>query len=302
MGECLIIRTGGGSDTSDATATADNVLTGYSCYANESLIIGSMIDQSELANQTLGPGGSFTIPEGYHDGNTKVEVSALSGSTSANAAAANILSGYTGWVNGSLVTGTMTNRGTVNKTLAANSSYTIPAGWHSGSGKVTQSLTTQAGKTVTPKTSNQTVCAASRWTTGNVIIAGASTLTATNIKNNVTIFGVKGTCNEIDGDYKIFWKGESVGDCLSGGTSLNVPSGCSLSGYREPYNYNMNAYYDGAVDSDKLEWKGLYYCTSSISTLQSVHEKYPWFNIYQFRFRIVNQSTTDKTYWFYAFL
>ena len=38
------------------------------------------------------------------------------------------------------ITGTMPNRGAVNHTLAINGTYTIPAGYHNGAGKVTQSI------------------------------------------------------------------------------------------------------------------------------------------------------------------
>ena len=192
MGECLIIRSGGGTDTSGATATAARVLSGYTCYVNDVKITGTMANQG-TKNASLNAGGSYTIPAGYHSGSGKVTANALSGQTSATATAARILSGRTAWVNGSKLTGTMTNRGAISQKLAANGSYTVPAGWHNGSGKVTQSLTTQGAKNVTPKTTNQTACAASRWTTGNIVIVGSSTLKAGNIKKGVKIFNVTGT-------------------------------------------------------------------------------------------------------------
>ena len=191
MGECLIIRGGGGTDTSDATATASVVLSGYTCYVNDQLIAGSMPVQT--LNQKLGAGGSVTIPAGYYDGSSSViSTSTLAEETAANAASSHILSGYNAWVNGSKVNGSMTNRGNISHSLAANGSYTVPAGWHVGGGRVTQSLTTQGAKTVTPKTTNQTACAASRWTTGNIVVLGSSNLTAGNIRNGVWIFGVLG--------------------------------------------------------------------------------------------------------------
>lgn len=190
MGECLIIRAGGGTDTSNATATANTVLSGYSCYANDELVIGAITPQS--TNAELNPGEECAIPEGYHDGTGVISATTLSSQTSGTANASRILSGRTAWVNGNQITGSMTNRGAVNQNLSANGSYTIPSGWHSGSGKVTQSLTTQGAKSVTPTTSNQTACAANRWTTGTIVILGSSNLKAANIKNGVTIFGVKG--------------------------------------------------------------------------------------------------------------
>ena len=53
-----------------------------------------------------------------------------------DATASQILSGKKAMVKGNTITGTMTNRGAVTNTLNAGGSYTIPAGYHNGSGKV----------------------------------------------------------------------------------------------------------------------------------------------------------------------
>ena len=207
MGECLIIRSGGGTDTSNANATAAQVLSGYTCYVNDTKITGTM-PNCGTRSATLNAGGSFTIVEGHHNGSGVVTVRSLSDHTPGTAGAAHILSGKTAWVSGSKRTGTMTNRGAVSQSLAANGSYTIPAGWHNGSGKVNQSLTTQGAKSVTTKTTNQTACSANRWTTGTITIVGSSSLTAGNIKNGVWIFGVKGTFRGwVDADYVLINNG-----------------------------------------------------------------------------------------------
>lgn len=57
----------------------------------------------------------------------------------ANASAEQILSGYTAYVNGSKIIGNMTNRGAVSRTIDPGESYTIPAGYHNGSGRVSAS-------------------------------------------------------------------------------------------------------------------------------------------------------------------
>lgn len=57
----------------------------------------------------------------------------------------------------------------------------------------TKQLPTQAAKTVTPGTTNQTAVASGRYTTGDVVVAGDANLTAENIAEGVTIFGVTGT-------------------------------------------------------------------------------------------------------------
>lgn len=82
----------------------------------------------------------------------------------ATAAAAEILATKTAYVDGAKVTGSMPNRGAVTGTITTKAGqYTIPQGYHDGSGKVGISSTEQAK-----------------------IIAG-------NIKSGVTILGVTGT-------------------------------------------------------------------------------------------------------------
>lgn len=62
-----------------------------------------------------------------------------------------------------------------------------------GTKSSTKQLTTQAAKTVTPGTANQTAVASGRYTTGAVTVKGDANLVAGNIKNGVSIFGVAGT-------------------------------------------------------------------------------------------------------------
>lgn len=63
----------------------------------------------------------------------------------ATAADSEILTGKTAYVKGSKKTGTMTNNGSVTGTISTKAeSYTIPQGYHDGSGKVQISATEQA--------------------------------------------------------------------------------------------------------------------------------------------------------------
>lgn len=78
----------------------------------------------------------------------------------ATATAAEILATKTAYVSGNKLTGTMPNRGAIEGTITTLSPYTVPQGYHDGSGTVSVSSTN---------------------------------ITAGNIKSGVTILGVEGT-------------------------------------------------------------------------------------------------------------
>lgn len=111
---------------------------------------------------------------------------------SGNATASDLLSGKTATTDAGEITGTMPNRGAVSQSLAINNTYTIPEGYHNGSGQVTQSIPTKGAATITPGTTNQTI-AAGQYLTGNQTIVGSTNLVANNIKQGVNIFGVVGS-------------------------------------------------------------------------------------------------------------
>lgn len=87
-----------------------------------------------------------------------------SNTTDANAAASEILSGKTAYVNKNKITGEMPNNGAVSGTISTKAgTYTVPAGYHSGLGSVAISSTEQAK------------------------------IIASNIKSGIQILGVTGT-------------------------------------------------------------------------------------------------------------
>lgn len=96
------------------------------------------------------------------------------------------------------------------------------SGYLASGTKKTKSLTTQAAKTVTPTTSNQTAVASGRYTTGAVTVKGDSNLVAGNIKKGTSIFGVTGS-----------YEGSGGG----GGTNVET---CTVT-IQVPYSYNANS-------------------------------------------------------------
>ena len=208
-----------------ADAVASNILVNKTAWINGNKIVGTMPDRSAV-NSALNCGGSYTIPAGYHNGSGKITANSLASQTSATAQASHILVDKTAWVNGSKVTGIMTDRAAVNSALNCGGSYTIPAGYHNGSGKITAnslasqtSATARAGDILSGKTAwvngskitgnivnrgavNTTVNVGNTYTipvgyhngSGKVTAGGnIDNLKAENIKKGVTILGITGT-------------------------------------------------------------------------------------------------------------
>lgn len=90
---------------SQTDATANKILKDYKAYSNGQLITGSM-ENIGAVNQTLNAGESYTIPEGYHNGNGTVTAASLVNQTQATATEEDIAEGKTAWVNGAKITGT----------------------------------------------------------------------------------------------------------------------------------------------------------------------------------------------------
>ena len=194
MGICLIVKSGGGVDTSTATATADKILSGYTLYSNDNKITGNMANIGTQTTSGLNVGTSVTINAGWHNGSGTVITNTLSSQTSADIPDASwCLYSYTYWKNGVKYTGTMGNIGAKSWSIGANGSQTIEGGWHNGSGTVKQSINVDNGEWgPTPTTTNQQLCwqgwyySKNRWCWGN------GNLVAGNIKKGVSIFGVWG--------------------------------------------------------------------------------------------------------------
>lgn len=182
-------------DVQSVTAAAADVLANKVIVESDGTVTaGTMPNNGAVTGSVTPAAPTYTIPAGYHNGSGTVsattETKSATPSTSSqtitpttgkflssvtvdaipakygdttgdDAVAANLLSGKKAHTisNGAAtqITGTMTNRGAVSKTLDAtsnNQSYTIPAGYHNGSGTVDIVL---EEKSVTPSTSSQPI-------------------------------------------------------------------------------------------------------------------------------------------------
>ena len=195
-------------NVSSVTATAADVLTGKVIVsATGESVAGEMVNNGAVTRTLDATTGnqSYTIAQGYHSGLGSVSIvlesksatpttssqtitptagKVLSSVTVAaipsqyqdvsnvDATAADVLAGKTiVLANGTEVEGTMTNRGAVSKTLDAttgNQSYTVPAGYHNGSGKVQIVLET---KSATPTTASQDITPTSGKVLSKVTVA-----------------------------------------------------------------------------------------------------------------------------------
>lgn len=143
----------------------------------------------------------------------------------ATAVQSNVLTGYTfgGSASDEIQTGTMPNRGTTNGSITTNGgTYTVPEGYHSGSGKVTYTLPSVAGGTTyTPTAAAQTISLSGKYLKSNIAVAGSSNLIAKNIVSGKNIWGVAGSHRNFANVHTVY-NGSSFDGFLTGGVLTNV--------------------------------------------------------------------------------
>lgn len=62
------------SDTTDATATAAEILSSKTAYVNTNKLTGTMPNRGAVAGTISGVSESYAIPNGYHDGSGNVSI------------------------------------------------------------------------------------------------------------------------------------------------------------------------------------------------------------------------------------
>jgi peptidoglycan hydrolase CwlO-like protein len=125
-----------------------------------------------------------------------------------NSTADKILAGYKAYSGGKLLTGTMVNQGAVSSNLNGGQSYTIPAGYHNGSGKIiANSLASQTSATAT---SEDILTGKTAWVNG-IKLTGSNKGYETGYND--------GYSESSDKEYKIIQKGAN-----SGSFTLSIPA------------------------------------------------------------------------------
>lgn len=156
--------------------------------------------------------------------------------------------------NGNVITGSMPNPSVATPSISVSTgglitvSSTQEEGYVTASTKTaTKQLTTQAGTTITPGTTQKTACASGRYTTGNIYVAGDSDLKSSNIKYGVNIFGVTGSYGQGLSETIIM----SIGD---GWASNLYPYSSSGSYYIYRIPYSNNGTFPANPSSGEGKW------------------------------------------------
>nr|DAT66226.1 MAG TPA: tail protein [Caudoviricetes sp.] len=187
--------TGGGTDTSDATATAGDILSGKTAYVAAGKVTGTIASKS--SSNLTASGATVTVPAGYYPSQASKSVATATQATPSI---------------------TVSSAGLITAKSTQSAGYVS-----SGTKSATKQLTTQGAQTITPGTSNKTI-ASGRYLTGTQTIKGDANLVAANIKKGVSIFGVAGTNEGEDIVQKVISEGTELGTAEKR-VSINVSIG-----------------------------------------------------------------------------
>lgn len=222
-----------GIDTSNATATNEDLVQGKTAYANGVKLVGiaKTYDEgyhkghSDGYQEALDSGQDDVYNNGYNDGYNIGRDDGIAITNDATALAEHILDGETAYIKGEKIEGIMPNNGAVSQALdIENDSYIIPEGYHNGMGTVSIEMTNNGSvsqvldknttkftipegyhdgtgeisivtdyRVVSAKPQQQVIQPEDGKVLTSVIITSQGNATEGNIKPGVTICGVTGT-------------------------------------------------------------------------------------------------------------
>ena len=198
----------GGIDTSDATATSGDILSGKTAYVDGEKVTGTIATKTS-SNITVS-GATVTVPSGYYSAQVSKAVITVSQATPV--------------ITINSATGLITAE-------AIQSAGYVVAGTKSG----TKQLAFQAAQTITPGTTNKTI-AANTYLGGVQTIKGDANLVPSNIVSGKSIFGVVGTATVGGGENPFTWTVSKISNA-SYGFALNA------NGYYESQNKGIKSSY-----------------------------------------------------------
>lgn len=211
---------------SNGTAGANQILKGWTAWSGKKLIEGQMPNNQNVS-KALNCGESYTVPAGYHAGGGKVTANSLASQTKATATKERILTGYTAWVNGVQVPGSMANQGKKTASLNAGQSYPIPQGYHDGTGFVTaNSLSSQTQGTADE---SKILNGYTAWVNGvkkigNYVPPSASGSKTFNVRHYTKVDHENGIQTTLDTNLsvKVDVNGSSITLAITGGSIENI--------------------------------------------------------------------------------
>lgn len=133
MAESIVQKGGGGAASDECTAVKTQVLAGCTAVTKDSgdePAAGTMANRGAVS-QALNCGGSYTVPEGYHNGGGKITANSLASQTGgATAEDKYVLNGKTYWKDGVKRTGSMTVASVASFSVAPYSTSQVLATWN----------------------------------------------------------------------------------------------------------------------------------------------------------------------------